>query len=63
MEAVLLWLLGTAITIYVLWVIIRSAVLSALRAHSDEEARIRERERLEQEVRDRDREYKQTKGI
>lgn len=33
---VVLWLLGVIVTLWILWAIIRSAVLSALRAHSHE---------------------------
>lgn len=47
-----------AISAYVLWAIIRSAVLSALRAHSQDENSRREKERLEHEVREAEREVR-----
>ena len=47
----LLYLVFFAIAMYVLWGVIRSAVLSALTEHAKREAIVRERERLEQDVR------------
>lgn len=34
---VVIWLIGVIVTLWILWAIIRSAVLSALRKHADEE--------------------------
>ncbi|MBL3699656.1 hypothetical protein [Leucobacter luti] len=35
---IVLWLLGVIVTLWILWAIIRGAVLSALRKHSAEQA-------------------------
>lgn len=35
---IVVWLFGVIVTLWVLWAIIRGAVLSALRKHADEQA-------------------------
>lgn len=41
-----MWLLGVLITLVILWLIIRGAVLSALRKHADEQAELGRRTTL-----------------
>ncbi|MCW2288761.1 hypothetical protein [Leucobacter luti] len=37
---IVVWLLGTIISLWILWAIIRGAVLSALRKHSQEQREV-----------------------